>query len=201
MDKQNNDPKPKEGPGFAELEARAEQMIREGRMPNLGEFLQALVAARDEYVRSLKEEGVIAPDYDQSSLIDELLTASTDLRKPISIGDYEKVRDTLREIMGPGSWRAGVRIARKQDAVVPIRSVQTNLPSASEDEYDLTVGDEGTIVLFTPHTEAGRTFLHEMLLSEPWQWLGKALCVDHRTAPGVIDGALNEGLRIGSSME
>jgi hypothetical protein len=103
--------------------------------------------------------------------------------------------------MGPGSWRAAVRIARKEDAVVPIRSVQTNLPPTPEDEYDLTLRDEGTVVVFTPHTETGRTFLHEMLYSETWQWLGEALCVDHRMARSVIDGAENEGLRIGSSTE
>jgi hypothetical protein len=187
-----------------EMEERIRRLKAEGLMPNLGEFLQAIVAGRDEYVRSLKEEGAIPPDYEPSGIIDELqklLTPGTDVRKPISIGDYERVRDALREIIGPGSWRAAIRIAREQDAVVQIRTVQTNLQPASEDEYDITVRDEGTIVVFTPHTEAGRTFLHEMLYSETWQWLGEALCLDHHMARSVIDGAENERLRIGSSTD
>jgi hypothetical protein len=188
-----------------EMEERIRRLRAEGRVPNLGEFLQAMVAARDEYVRSLKEEGAIPPDYEPSGIIDELqklLPPGTDVRKPISIGDYERVRNALREIMGPGSWRAGVRKALRRDAVVPIRNVRAEPPPPGRDhEPDLTVIDEGTIFQFIPKTEAGRIFLHETLHTEPWQWLGNTLCIDHRMAQGVIGGAENEGLRIGSSTE
>jgi hypothetical protein len=188
-----------------EMEERIRRLKAEGRMPNLGEFLQAIVAGRDEYVRSLKEEGALPPDYEPSGIIDKLpklLTPGTDVRKPISIGDYERVRDALREIIGPGRRRAAIRKALRRDAVVPIRNAQPELPPPERDhEPDLTVIDEGTIVQFIPKTEAGRTFLHQMLHTEPWQWLGNTLCIDHRMAQGVIDGAENEGLRIGSSTE
>jgi hypothetical protein len=59
------------------------------------------------------------------------------------------------------------------------------------------VRDEGTVVVFTPNTEAANDFLHNMLQTEPRMWLGESLAVDHRMARGVIDGAENEGLSTG----
>jgi hypothetical protein len=58
------------------------------------------------------------------------------------------------------------------------------------------VRDEGTVVVLTPNTEAGGRFLHAMLQTEAWQWMGESLVIDHRMARGVIDAALNEGLGV-----
>jgi len=62
---------------------------------------------------------------------------------------------------------------------------------------DLRVRDEGTVVQFIPETDAGRAFLEE-LASEGWQWLGKSLVVEHRSAGDVVRGAQENGLRVAS---
>lgn len=187
----------------AQAEVRANKMVAEGRMPSLEKFLEAIAAGREEYLRSLNENGAVSPDSEPHGLIDvlsECLGApATTKQSPLSIGDYEQVRDELRDIIGPGSWRAGIRIALKRDAVVPIRSVEPNSPRSEvgQGDCDLTVGRDGNIMTFAAHTEAGTRFLRECLHTEPWQWIGQILCLDHRLARRVLDGAENEGLRIG----
>jgi DNA-binding LacI/PurR family transcriptional regulator len=67
----------------------------------------------------------------------------------------------------------------------------------SENQPDLDVRNEGTIIVFTPQTEAGKHFLQEVLYTDSYQWFGGALCIDHRMARGVIDAAKGEGLTVG----
>lgn len=47
---------------------------------------------------------------------------------------------------------------------------------------DFRIRNEGTVVMFTPMTEAARQFLRDKVQSESWQWMGDSLCVDHRVA-------------------
>jgi len=60
---------------------------------------------------------------------------------------------------------------------------------------DFLVTDYGTIVYFTPQTEAAREFASELGL-EPWQRLGGSFAVDHRPARDVLDLIENHGLTI-----
>jgi hypothetical protein len=52
---------------------------------------------------------------------------------------------------------------------------------------DFLIADHGSIILIMPITEAARKWIDENVVSEPWQWLGGALCVDHRCARDLTD--------------
>lgn len=60
---------------------------------------------------------------------------------------------------------------------------------------DFKVTNEGTVVVFTPLTEAAEAFL-ERCDSEPWQYLGPSLVVDHRPARDLLDAIRSEGLEV-----
>jgi hypothetical protein len=62
-------------------------------------------------------------------------------------------------------------------------------------DADFRISDQGTIVMFTPLTEAGKDFLARCD-SEPWQWLGPSLCVDRRPAIELANYAKMEGLTL-----
>ncbi len=47
---------------------------------------------------------------------------------------------------------------------------------------DFQIADHGSIISIKPVSEAARTWVDENVVSEPWQWLGGALCVDIRCA-------------------
>jgi len=61
---------------------------------------------------------------------------------------------------------------------------------------DFQIADQGTIFLIRPLNEAARQWLDENVVSEPWQWLGGALCVDIRCARNLIDEIAAEGFEI-----
>jgi hypothetical protein len=53
---------------------------------------------------------------------------------------------------------------------------------------DFHIADHGSIITIAPVSEAARDWIDENVASEPWQWLGGALCVDHRYAGNLIEG-------------
>jgi hypothetical protein len=61
---------------------------------------------------------------------------------------------------------------------------------------DVTVKDEGTVVLFTPVSDDARAWFTENVVSEPWQWRGPSLATEHRPACDLLDGIRRRGLRI-----
>lgn len=61
---------------------------------------------------------------------------------------------------------------------------------------DLLVRDEGTVVVFRPATDAAKEWVAENIVSEPWQWLGGRLAVDHRYADSIIQSAAYDGLEV-----
>lgn len=61
---------------------------------------------------------------------------------------------------------------------------------------DLLIRDEGTVVVLMPQTDAAREWIDDNICSEPWQWLGSSLAVDHRYAPAIIQGAAEAGLGV-----
>jgi len=61
---------------------------------------------------------------------------------------------------------------------------------------DFQIADHGSIISIKPVSEAARTWIDENVVSEPWQWLGGALCVDIRGARDLIDEIAAEGFEI-----
>ena len=57
---------------------------------------------------------------------------------------------------------------------------------------DVLIRDEGTIVVFESRTKAALQWIKENVSAEPWQWLGRSLCVDQRYADGLVS-LLREG--------
>lgn len=63
---------------------------------------------------------------------------------------------------------------------------------------DILISDEGSLYLFTWASEPGREFLRQEVTSEPWQWLGDNLAVDHRVGVGLAEYARDNGLTLGN---
>jgi hypothetical protein len=66
---------------------------------------------------------------------------------------------------------------------------------AEEPEPDIQVRNEGTVMVFTPLSEAGKAFLGA-LETEDWQWMGPSLVVDHRPAYDLLEAMKSEGLEV-----
>jgi hypothetical protein len=54
------------------------------------------------------------------------------------------------------------------------------------DMSDFSISDHGTIFLIRPLNEAACQWLDENVVSEPWQWVQGALCVEARFARDLI---------------
>jgi hypothetical protein len=61
---------------------------------------------------------------------------------------------------------------------------------------DFQIADHGSIISIKPVSEAARMWVDENVVSEPWQWLGGALCVDIRCACDLINEIAAEGFQI-----
>jgi hypothetical protein len=61
---------------------------------------------------------------------------------------------------------------------------------------DFQIADHGSIISIKPVTEAARTWVDENVVSEPWQWLGGALCTDVRCAIELVNAIVAEGFEI-----
>jgi hypothetical protein len=68
--------------------------------------------------------------------------------------------------------------------------------AARRQQADVVISDEGTIVTFTPLTDEARDWFDDNVHSESWQWLGRALGVDHRLASDLVAGIADAGLRV-----
>lgn len=62
---------------------------------------------------------------------------------------------------------------------------------------DFSVENHGTLFLFRLHTEAAREWV-EGRVPEDAQFFGGALVVEHRYAPALAEGMLEDGLAVGS---
>jgi hypothetical protein len=51
---------------------------------------------------------------------------------------------------------------------------------------DFQIIDQGSIFLIRPLNEAARQWLDENVVSEPWQWVDDALCVEPRFARDLL---------------
>jgi hypothetical protein len=61
---------------------------------------------------------------------------------------------------------------------------------------DFQIADHGSIISIKPVSEAARTWVDENVASEPWQWLGDALCLDARCARDLLSAIAAEGFEI-----
>lgn len=66
------------------------------------------------------------------------------------------------------------------------------------EQLDISVRNEGTILLLRGESDAGRTWLDESLDPEAQRW-GSAYVVEHRYVYDIIDGALGDGLAVGAA--
>jgi hypothetical protein len=51
---------------------------------------------------------------------------------------------------------------------------------------DFSISDHGTVISIRPLNEAAPQWLDENVISEPWQWVQGALCVEVRFARDLI---------------
>ncbi len=61
---------------------------------------------------------------------------------------------------------------------------------------DYLVRDAGSIVQIIPQNEDAQNFLNENVGYEHWQIFGEALCVDYRSAEGLIGFLLGYGYQV-----
>lgn len=73
--------------------------------------------------------------------------------------------------------------------------------SVSDPDYDshdvIVVAAWGaSSVMLRPLSTAAKEWVSANVDSESWQWLGGALCVHHRYAPGIIQAMTDHGLEV-----
>ena len=61
---------------------------------------------------------------------------------------------------------------------------------------DFQIADQGSIFLIRPLNDAARQWLAENVVSEPWQWVKGALCVEARFARDLIKELEEAGFEI-----
>ena len=62
---------------------------------------------------------------------------------------------------------------------------------------DIQVNNQGTIILLTIMSEKGKKWINKHLQTEPWQWYGPSLAIDHRMAAPILEGMRDDGLELG----
>ena len=66
--------------------------------------------------------------------------------------------------------------------------------SQPDPQPDVLVANAGTVFTFCPLTAAAKIWIEENVASEPYQWLGDVLVVDHRYGWGLAEGMIDSGL-------
>lgn len=51
----------------------------------------------------------------------------------------------------------------------------------------MEIEDHGTVVRFLPETPEARAWLTEQCVTEPWQWMGGGLVIEHSYAQAIVD--------------
>jgi hypothetical protein len=64
------------------------------------------------------------------------------------------------------------------------------------DMSDFRISEHGSILAIKPVSDATRQWLNENVVTEPWQWIDGALCVEFRFARDLIAEIDGAGLRI-----
>ena len=67
---------------------------------------------------------------------------------------------------------------------------------------DVTVSDQGSVVMFILNTDKARTFVKKNVHTESWQWTGNTgFAVDHRYASDLLTGMQDNGLTVDNGTE
>ena len=61
---------------------------------------------------------------------------------------------------------------------------------------DFQIADRGTIICVRPLNDAAHQWLYQNVVSEPWQWVQGALCVEARFARDLIIEIEEAGFQI-----
>src|ERR1700739_173551 len=61
---------------------------------------------------------------------------------------------------------------------------------------DVTVRNEGSIIMLTPVSAEGKAWIDENLGLESWQWLGNSCAIEWRYAPDIVHGMMDDGLEV-----
>ena len=61
---------------------------------------------------------------------------------------------------------------------------------------DFQIADHGTVISIRPLNDAARQWLNENVVSEPWQWVQDALCVEARFARDLLKEIEEAGFEI-----
>jgi hypothetical protein len=56
--------------------------------------------------------------------------------------------------------------------------------------------DGGTVGRLTPETQAARDWINDHVESEPYQWLGPALCIESRYIAPIVERIVSDGLEV-----
>ena len=67
-----------------------------------------------------------------------------------------------------------------------LKAPEDHPPTETPDMSDFRITDQGSIILIQPLNEAARQWLDENVVSEPWQWVQGALCVEARFARDLL---------------
>jgi hypothetical protein len=65
---------------------------------------------------------------------------------------------------------------------------------SSKETPDVLVENAGSVFTFCPQTAQAKSWIDENVATEPWQWFGHVLCVEHRYAAGLASGMRDAGL-------
>lgn len=66
---------------------------------------------------------------------------------------------------------------------------------AHEDTPDVEVSDQGSVVLFRPRTASARQWI-DLHVQDDALWFGNSLVVEYRYVPYLLEGMLEDGLRV-----
>lgn len=58
---------------------------------------------------------------------------------------------------------------------------------------DFTLIDCGSIMLLRPWNDSARSWIHEYVGAEPWQWFGACLAIERRYVATLVAGFLGDG--------
>jgi hypothetical protein len=67
---------------------------------------------------------------------------------------------------------------------------------AKRSTIDVRVDNLGTMFAFVPQSRTARTWFARNVHSDPWQWMGGTLMVEHRYAVDICDALLSEGFQV-----
>lgn len=63
-------------------------------------------------------------------------------------------------------------------------------------QLDVTIHNEGSLMLFELHSDGVREWFDFNVATDPWQWLGPNIAVDQRFAVDLADELISDGFTV-----